>query len=172
MDLRLGPAGWVVFHDPLPPRLKGNLILKAADALAFCRARKLEVYLDVKTPKGEASLARLIRGSGWARRVTLFSGKVPSLRRFRRLFSSRPLFWVTGYRRSIHPRDLALARRMNLTGFAVYKQKATRLAIQRAHQAGLKIFVWTARSAPELKRLAHLGVDGIMSEVWPKPRSI
>ena len=65
MDLRRRPNGtWVVFHDPLSPKTSGP-ILELPPALAFCRARRLEVFLDVKERRDESSLARLLQDSGW-----------------------------------------------------------------------------------------------------------
>jgi glycerophosphoryl diester phosphodiesterase len=36
--------------------------------------------------------------------------------------------------------------------------------IQRAHAAGLRVNVWTANLYPTIRRLIHLGVDGIFSD--------
>ena len=172
MDLRRWPGGnWVVFHDPLPKAVNGSL-LEFPEALAFCRRRRLEAYLDVKDPRGESSLARLIRSSRWLGHTTLLAGGPGTLRRWRRIFPRQPLFWVTGFREPLTPRKIAQARRLRLTGFVSYRRWVTRVSVERARQAGLQVFVWTARTAADLKRFVRIGVDGIMSEVWPPPRSI
>ena len=172
MDLRRRPGGnWVVFHDSLPKAVNGSL-LELPEALAFCRRRRLEAYLDVKDPRGESSLARLIRSSRWLGHTTLLAGGPGTLRRWRRIFPRQPLFWVTGFREPLTPRKIAQARRLRLTGFVSYRRWVTRVSVERAHQAGLQVFVWTARTAADLKRFARIGADGIMSEVWPPPRSI
>jgi len=172
MDLRRRPSGdWVVFHDPLPATLP-KPVLEPSEALAFCRRRRLRAYLDVKDPRGESALASLIRDSGWLSRTTLLAGGLPTLRRWRKIFPHRPLFWVTGYRESITPRKIIQARRLRLTGFVSYRRWVTRGSVERVHRAGLQIIVWTVRTAGDLHRFARTGVDGIMSEVWPPPRSI
>ena len=172
MDLRRRPDGnWVVFHDPLPKAFNGPL-LEFSEALAFFRRRRIEAYLDVKDPHGESSLARLIRSSRWLGHTTLLAGGLPTLRRWRRIFPRQPLFWVTGFREPLTPRKITQARGLRLTGFVSYRRWVTRVSVERAHQAGLQVFVWTVRTAADLKRFARTGVDGIMSEVWPPPRSI
>ena len=172
MDLRRARRGdWVVFHDPLPKTLLGP-VLSLSQALAFCKARRLEAYLDVKDPRDEESLLLLIRRSGWLGHTTVLAGRTGSLRRWRRLLPDRPLFRVTGFKSSVTPHSVAQAARLGLTGFVSYKRWVTKPAVERVHRAGLKIFVWTVRTAAELKRFTGLGVDGVMSEVWPPPRSI
>ncbi len=172
MDLRRRPDGtWVVFHDPLPKTMDGP-VLKFPEALAFCRGRRLEAYLDVKDPRGESSLARLIRSSRWLGHTTLMAGGPATLSRWRKIFPRQPLFWVTGFREPLTPRKITQARRLRLSGFVSYRRWVTRASVQRAHRAGLQVIVWTVRTAADLKRFARTGVDGIMSEVWPPPRSI
>ncbi len=173
MDVRRNSDGtWVVFHDPIPQRMSDKPVLQLSDALTFCRSRRLEVYLDVKETQAERSLSQLIRKSGWLRRTTVLAGRPSSLRRWRRLLPGRPLFWVTGFRSSVTSRAVAQASRLGLTGFVSYEGRVTRTTVERAHRAGLKLFVWTVRTAADLKRFTRLEVDGIMSEVWPPPRSI
>ena len=170
MDLRRRPDGrWVLFHDPLRGRVLPGWVPGLPQALAYCRRAGVRVYLDVKERSGERSLAQHVRRSGaWGRTVWM-GGTPATLRRMRAVAPDRPLFWVTGYRRRITGRVLATARSIPLTGIAGYKGWVSRRIVERTHRAGLRIFVWTARTVPELRRFARMGVDGIMSEVWPPP---
>ena len=178
MDLRRTRDGdWIVFHDRFSSRpafAPGGKepVPTLAETLSFCRSRQLEAYLDIKEPAGELSLSRVLRLSGWLRRTKLMAGELESLRRWRRLFPQQPLFWVTGYKTRITPRRITQASRLRLTGFVSYKLNVTKTAVEQAHRAGLKVFVWTVRTASGLRRYARMGVDGIMSELWPPPRSI
>lgn len=178
MDLRRARDGtWLVYHDPFSarPRLAPGgtePVPTAAQALAFCRARGLQAYLDIKVPEGERSLSRLLRASGWLRRTVLMAGETGSLRRWRSIFPEQPLYWVTGYRDRITQRKIAEASGLRLNGFVSYKLNVRKAVVQLAHQAGLQVFVWTVRTASELKRYARMGVDGMMNERWPAPRSI
>ncbi len=168
MDVRrLADGAWVVRHDPY--RGRSSSLLPVAEALRFFRSRRVPLFLDVKSPRGERELARIVRRSGWLRRTTILAGSFPSLRRWRRLVPGRRLFWVTGYRQPVSPAKVARAHRLGLAGFVAYKGLAGRRAVERVHRAGMKIFVWTARSRRDLRRCARTGVDGVMSEIWPAP---
>lgn len=201
MDVRrLADGAWVVFHDPhlgrttdssgllcrfsrdslagldaggwFSPRFRGERIPLVSEVIRLCRSRRVPVFLDVKSAQGERELAGLLRRSGWLGRTTVLAGTAPSLRRWRRLLPRRPVFWVTGFGQPVSPRKIARARRMGLAGFVAYKGKVGRRTVERVHRAGMRILVWTARTRRELRRLARLGVDGMMSELWPEPPSI
>ena len=130
MDVRrLAEGAWVVFHDPhlahttdssgrlsrlsrsslaeldaggrFSPRFRGERIPLVSEAIQLCRSRRVPVFLDVKSPRGEGELARLVRRSGWLSRTTILAGTYPSLRRWRRLLPGRRLFWVTGFRQPV-----------------------------------------------------------------------
>lgn len=201
MDVRrLADGAWVVFHDPhlgrttdssgrlrrlswrslagldaggwFSPRFRGERIPLLSEAIRLCRSRRVPIFLDVKSSSGERELARLLRRSGWLRRTTVLAGAAPSLRRWRRLLPGRPIFWVTGFRQPVSPEKIARARRLGLAGFVAYRGRVSRRTVERVHRAGMRIHVWTVRTAGELRRCARLGVDGMMSELWPQPPSI
>ena len=193
MDVRrTADRVWVVFHDSTLNRMTGRrgrvaqtrwVVLKELEsagepipsleqALDFCRRREAKVFLDVKVRRDERSLFKAIRRSRWLSRATIGAGNVPTLRRWKRLLRERPLFWVTGYRAAVISARIRQTHRLGLTGLAVYRRWVTKGAVSQVHAAGLKLYAWTARSQREIRRLADCGVDGIMSEVWPPPRSI
>ena len=198
MDVRRSADGvWIVFHDPalkrttgrrgrlervswdtlscldagswFSSRFEGERIPRIEQVLDFCRRKGVKAFLDVKVIERERELVQALRASGGLNRVWIGAGTLHSLRRWRRLLGGRPLFWVTGFRAPVTAGRVHQARRLKLAGIVAYKRWATRAAVKRTHQAGLKLFVWTARRPKEIKRLALLGVDGIMSEVWPAP---
>ena len=169
MDVRrLADGAWIVRHDPYRGSSSSGF-LPVAEALRFCRSRRISVYLDVKSGERERELALLLRRSGWLREASILAGTYPSLRRWRQLLPGRPLFWVTGYRQRVGPLKVARARRLKLAGFVAYKGAVGPRAVERAHRAGLKVFVWTLRTGEEIRRYARIGVDGMMSERWPAP---
>lgn len=168
MDVRrLADGAWVVRHDPYRGPSSG--FLPVAEALRFCRSRRVRVFLDVKSGERERELARLLRRSGWLQGASVLAGTYPSLRRWRRLLPARPLFWVTGYRQRLGSGKVARARRLGLAGFVAYKGRVGRRTVEQVHRAGMKVFVWTVRTGEEIRRYARLGVDGMMSERWPAP---
>jgi glycerophosphoryl diester phosphodiesterase len=198
VDLRRSADGvWVAFHDPTLGRttngsgwlrkkrweelraldaggwfsslFRGERIPRLRQVLDFCREQGVEIFLDVKVKGREADLVRTLRRSGWFSHIAVGYGQPTSLEKWRRLLPGSPLFWVTGFRAPITARRVSQARRWKVTGLASYKGWVTRRTIGRVHEAGLKLYVWTARTPAEVKRLAACGVDGIMSEVWPHP---
>ncbi|MBI1953712.1 MAG: hypothetical protein HYS41_06290 [Candidatus Omnitrophica bacterium] len=197
-DLRQTADGvWVIFHDPSLKRttgrdallertpwsrlkglqaggwfsegFRGEPVPRLADLLIFCREQKVRLFLDLKVTGEEESLAGLLKGSGCLNRVSLGVGEISAFGRWRRLLREIPLFWVTGYEDSITPERMALAKRWRLNGFVAYRRWVTARTVKGLRAQGLEIYVWTIRNARELARFARMGVDGLMSEVWPWP---
>ncbi len=172
MDVRRTADGvWVVLHDPMPGRATDlpKSIPQVSEALALCRSRRVKAFLDVKQGSYEEELAQIVKRSGWLHQTVLLAGHDASLRRWRKLLPQHPLFRVTGFRVPITRKAIAQAHRMRLTGFVGYRRWVNRQTVDWVHQAGLQIVVWTVRTSSDLKRYARLGVDGMMSEVWPPP---
>lgn len=190
VDVRRSSDGvWIAFHDSTLQRItghRGNVarvrwrVLRSLDAggdripritevLNLCGRRGVRVILDVKVRDREKELFRILQRSGWLDRVIVGAGTLPTLKRWRRLLTVTPLFWVTGFRSAITPYRVNQARRLKLTGLLAYRGWVTQAALQRAHRSGLKLYVWTVRTPAQLKRFVALGVDGIMNEIWPLP---
>jgi len=176
MDVRRCPDGtWIVFHNrfsrrPLHAAGSQEPVPTVTQALSFCRSRSAAVFLDVKEPRHEKELLAVVARSGWLPKTTVFASTLSSLRRWRRLLPpGHPLFWVTGYRAPLTPRRMALARAVPVTGIAAYGRWVHPVSVRRVREARLRLLVWTARTAAQIRRYAALGVDGIMSEVWPPP---
>ncbi len=188
MDVRRTADGvWVAFHDPTLKRTTGRSgrlnrlpwrdltrveaggepIPCVSDVLAICRSKGVEVFLDVKESHAERTLWRVLQGSKWSRRTRILAGNRASLVRWRKILPPHhPLYWVTGFRDSVPERRIRQAQQLRLTGIAATKGQVTSKTVKRIHRAGLEIYVWTMRTAADLKRYANLGVDGMMSEVW------
>ena len=148
-------------------RFEKERIPSLKEALAFCKRKKLSLFLDLKVARHEKEILRVVRTSGWSDHVLIGAGTAPSLRRWRALDGKIPLYWVTGFRGKATSRRLRRACRLKVTGLAMYKKRLTKQTVERIHDAGLKIYVWTAVTASELRKFSCYGVDGIMSEVWP-----
>lgn len=184
-DVRLSSDGtWVVFHDRSLRRTTGRSgwiaktswtvlssfgILQLEDLLDFCQRRKVQLFLDVKVSGKEERLARALKRGRFRKSVSLGAGSIPALALLRRALKGVPLFWVTGYRVSMTQGRISQAKGLGLKGLVAYKRWVTRSVLRKVHQAGLKLYAWTIRTPRELERYARLGVDGIMSEVWPPP---
>ncbi len=184
---RTSDGVWVVFHDTTLRRITGRSgrlagipwgrlkkldprIPRVSELAGWCRARGLGLFLDVKVEGEEEDLLAVLRRSRWLRRVRILSGTIPGLRRWRRLLpAGHPLYWVTGFRDSLTPARVRTARRLGLTGLAACKERVHPATVAELRRAGMELFVWTVRAASELESYARLGVDGMMSEVWPSP---
>lgn len=178
---------WVVFHDATLHRITGCSgrlartpwgrlkklevqIPQVSELVRWCRAGGLQLFLDVKVDRAEPDLLALLRRSGWLHRIRILAGTIPSLRRWRRLLpADHPLYWVTGFRDSLTAARVRTARGLHLTGLVAHKGRVHAAAIEEIRRAGMELFVWTVRTASEVRFYARLGVDGMMSEVWPPP---
>ena len=149
------------------PRFKKERILPFTEALDFCKRKNLSLFLDLKVPRYEKEIFHLVQGSGWMGHVLIGAATIPSLRRWRVLDKRIPLFWVTGFRARVTSRRVRQAGHLQVTGLASYKKWITKHTVDRLHAAGLKCYLWTVRTPTELRRFSAIGVDGIMSEVWP-----
>ena len=185
-DVRRTADGvWVVFHDRSLRRITGMRgwisktrwsqirhlpIPTVADVLSLCRKKAVTLHLDVKIAEGEKQLLAVLRSSGSLHRTVICASVLASLKRWRKLLpQGQPLLWVTGYRMPITPGRIALAKSLKLSGLLSYKRWINPRSVRRTHEAGMKLYLWTARTPKELARFASFGVDGIMSELWPPP---
>lgn len=148
-------------------QFRGEPIPRLSDLLRWCRSRRVALFLDVKVNSHEKELAQLLKHSGWLSQITIGAGKAESLLRWRGLLPKNEIFWVTGHRRRVTQRRVRQALGLKLTGIAAYRRWIDLEAVRLAQSANLKLYVWTAQTPQEIKRLVRLGVDGIMSEVWP-----
>ncbi len=185
-DVRRTADGvWVAFHDRSLRRTTGEKgwlsrkrwkqiqhlpIPAVSDLLSLCRKRGVTLHLDLKISEGEKQLLAVLRSSGWLHRTVICASLLASLKRWRKILpQQQPLFWVTGYRMPVTPGRIALAKSLKLTGLLSYKRWVTPRSVERVHKAGMKLYLWTARTPKELRRFASYEVDGIMSELWPPP---
>ena len=186
-DVRLTRDGHLVaFHDALINRvtplrgrvrahtlaeltstsvLGGGPVLPLADLLPAFADSCLTV--DIKDPAVIEPLAALLTATGSAARVCAAGARGSWLRRLAELTGPElctALSW----------RDLArLASRggrFTAGGFAHVPLRLGRLPVfrddllARAHDAGLRVIVWTVNDTPTMQRLLDCGVDGIITD--------
>ena len=131
--------------------------------------------IDIKTPEALVPLVRLLRDAGAEGRVCVASFSDASLRRFRDLTGGRV---ATAAGRSAVLYTVAtplLPGLVNTPGAAfqvpVHHTVAGRRVtivtprfLDAAHRRGMKVHVWDVDEADEMRRLLHLGVDGIITD--------
>lgn len=129
--------------------------------------------IDAKSPESVPLLAKAVHERKAWDRVCLASFSARSLRQLRRLLTPRV---ATSYSAPGAAAMLFLpGRRLRarLLGYAAVAQVpvrnrgvpvATPRFIDRAHELGKQVHVWTVDDAAEIHRLLDLGVDGIFSD--------
>jgi glycerophosphoryl diester phosphodiesterase len=144
----------------------GGAIVTLADVLAAFPDACFTI--DVKESRTVAPLAELLRETGAIRRVCIAGARGSWLDELRRLTSDQ-LCTALSFR------DLArLTTRSAPSGvtgsFAHVPLRLGRLrvytgeVVQRAHDAGVRVIVWTVNDSATMHRLLDQGVDGIITD--------
>ena len=151
--------------------------------------RPLRLLIETKHPTRygglvEQELVRLLRRFGWAgagnqaaladtgpagelkadEPVTIMSFAPTALRRIRLLAPSVPLTLLTDERR-IPPlrRDGSLPAGVHISGPGIRVLRSEPDYVERAHQAGNRVFCWTVDRPEDVELVRRLGVDAIIT---------
>jgi len=143
---------------------QGERIPTLKEALALID-KKTQVNVELKgigTAKSVADLIRkLIQDKRWKKEDFLVSSfDHPELREFFKNDSDIPIAIL--FEDNFFP-YLPLAEELKATAINIPLYIASQKYIQQAHQAGLKVNVWTVNTARDIRRLYDYGVDGIIS---------
>jgi glycerophosphoryl diester phosphodiesterase len=148
------------------PVLGGEPVLPLSDLLAAFPDSCF--LLDVKDPAAVRPLARLLRQSGAAARVCAAGARGAWLRALR-LLTGPELCTALSWRDLVHlaarPRG-----RYGDAGFAHVPLRLGRVPVfrddlvHRAHDAGVRVLVWTVNDPATMHRLLDHGVDGIITD--------
>ena len=152
------------------PVLGGGPVLPLGELLAAFPDACFTV--DVKEPETIRPLAELLRSTGAARRVCAAAARETWLAELRRL-TGPALCTALSWRalaRLTHPRLALLGRRMEGATFAHVPLRLGQVPIftdgvvHRAHDAGIRVLVWTVNHPGAMHRLLDAGVDGIITD--------
>jgi glycerophosphoryl diester phosphodiesterase len=156
------------------------------DALEFLREHRLGVHLDVKLPGYEADVVAALRRHGLEDRAVVSTAFAVTSRRIALLAPALPR--AIGY-----PRDrygvsripwpsrltkagaaalrLAMPARVPLllrvgraNVLSLHHALCSRAAVATAHRLGAPVLAWTVNDPATVRRLAAIGVDGIVSD--------
>jgi glycerophosphoryl diester phosphodiesterase len=185
LDIRLTADGWpIVMHDATVDRTTGGhgavagLTLAQVRELATADGRPVPTLDEVFEAFGPALLYNLelkgqglfgrdlatavadrIEGHQLASRVLVSSFNPLLLRRGRRHFArSTPLALIKGHRRA-GPADLLFSGPAENPDYRLVDEKY----MARARRRGQRVFAWTVDQAAEARRLARLGVHGLIT---------
>ena len=186
LDVRFdGEGNVVVFHDSELARLCGRpgrmeelsaaeraaqrvggqpvpLLVEVLDALG-----DLELDVEIKSAKPgrmgalAAATAELIRKSGRAEQVLVSSFDPFALLQFHRHLPEVALAYLFHDEQPLPMRKGWVGNWMGASILHPQHTLVTEARVKAWHTAGMPINVWTVDDAPELKRLALLGVDGV-----------
>jgi glycerophosphoryl diester phosphodiesterase len=156
------------------------------DALAYLREQRLGVHLDVKLPGYEAEVVAAIRRHGLEDRALVSTAYAVTARRIAELAPALPRAigyprdrlgvarfpWPAGLtragaaalRRAMPLRVPVLLRRARANVLSLHHALCSRAAIGAAHRLGAPVLAWTVNEPEIVRRLATLGVDGIVSD--------
>lgn len=153
-------------------RFRGERIPTLEETLEFARGR-IGLNLEVKETdlkgrgrgNGDAALVRAlasaVRRTGFADFLVVSSFSPALLHRVRQAMPRARLGWLC----SRSCRGLKrLQRRVDLFAFHPHQRLATPRRVRAAHDRGLRVFVWTVNDPAAMRRLVHLGCDGLMTD--------
>jgi glycerophosphoryl diester phosphodiesterase len=122
--------------------------------------KRMKILIELKEPALEEKIMNLIVGKGLEKNVIIISFLEESLKRVRSLNNEVETGLI--YVRHKNPVKAALELKANYL-LPLYRFTHT-ADVERAHQNGLKIIVWTVNQQEEVLQYQKKGVDGITSD--------
>jgi glycerophosphoryl diester phosphodiesterase len=163
----LDAGSW--FNQSYPAKARGRFVRQRIppleEVLMWVRRRVCRALLEIKQgseayPGIEAKILRTIRHTATASLVTVISFDHAALRRLRELDANLSL--GASFKRPLFA--LRRAKSLGAQMVAPHWAFTSRRFIRRAHQAGLKVVVWTVNQPGAMRRKISDGVDGIVTD--------
>lgn len=105
----------------------------------------------------EQRVVEIVERQNMVNQVMIMSLRPEGVKKIKAL---RP-HWRCGVLMSVSVGDI---QRVEADFLAVNAQFATRSFINRAHNSGKEVYVWTINDAPTMSRMMNRGVDGILTD--------
>jgi len=156
------------------------------EALAFLSQHDVGVHLDAKEPGYEQALVDAVRRHGLEGRAIVSTAFTQTTRRLEQLAPwlpraigyPRDRLGVSGFawpRAATRAGAVALAqamplrlplliRRARANVLSLHHTLCSQAAVAAAHRAGVPVLAWTVNQEDRVRRLADIGVDGIVSD--------
>jgi len=146
---------------------KGERILTLEEALE-CISGKADLCLEIKSyddtqPAIELKILFIVSRFDYLERTVISSFNAGTLARVRELAPDATLGLIVGAAQS-SGNSLASARALGAQSIHLQKELASREFLNRAWDDGFDVFVWTVNELREMKALAGLGVQGLISD--------
>ncbi len=137
----------------------GEKIPTLEEALDFLD-KKVKVFVELKEEDIEEQVLAIVHARGLEKNVVIVSFLENALRKIRELNSTIETGLI--YAKHKNPLNAALDLKANyLLAFYRFTHTAN---VEKAHESGLKVVVWTINTPEEVEQYAKKGVDGIASD--------
>lgn len=137
----------------------GEKVPTLEEALDFLD-RKVKVLVELKEAGVEEQVLSIVKKCGLEKNVVITSFLEEALKKIRELNKNIEIGLI--YAKHSNPIKAALELKANYL-VALYRFTHT-ATIQKAHENGLKIIVWTINTPEEAQEYAKKGVDGIATD--------
>ncbi len=138
---------------------KGEKIPTLEETLDFLD-KKVKVFIELKETGIEEQVLSIVHAKGLEKNVVITSFLEDALKKVRELDKDIETGLI--YAKHKNPIKVALELKANYL-FALYRFTHT-ANVQKAHENGLKVIVWTINTPEEVEEYAKKGVDGIASD--------
>jgi glycerophosphoryl diester phosphodiesterase len=122
--------------------------------------KKVKVFVELKETGVEEQVLSIVHAKGLEKNVVITSFLEDALKKVRELDKDIETGLI--YAKHKNPVKAALELKANYL-FAFYRFTHT-ANVQKAHENGLKVIVWTINTPQEVEEYAKKGVDGIASD--------
>jgi glycerophosphoryl diester phosphodiesterase len=138
---------------------KGEKIPTLKEALDFLD-KKVKILIELKEEGVEEKVLSLMREGGLQKKVIIVSFKEEALRKIRELNKEVE----TGLLYVKHKNPIKAALDLEASYLLPLYRFTHSANVQKAHENGLKVIVWTVNKPEEVADYAKKGVDGIASD--------
>ena len=122
--------------------------------------KKVKVFIELKEAGIEEQVLSIVHAKGLEKNVVIVSFLEDALKKVRELDKDIETGLI--YAKHKNPLKAALELKANYL-LALYRFTHT-ANVQKAHENGLKVVVWTINNPQEVEEYAKKGVDGIASD--------
>lgn len=153
------------FPEKAKPQFAGEKIPTLQTVIEFAKTVPIKLYIETKTVKSarkdfERKVEEVLDEEGFDSFVVVQSFDVESLKRMKAI---NPNIKTALLVEHLTDETIELAKQISASEVAPNHESVKSLLVRRAHEAGLKVTVWTVDDPAEIKRLQEAGVDGIIT---------
>jgi glycerophosphoryl diester phosphodiesterase len=149
------------------PEFAGEPIPTLEEALKLVSGH-LRLVIEIKPQGIEREVLDAIRAAGVAPAdVMIFSFRREAVETIAKLEPMLPTSWLIGdmpWQPSERRAKIAEALSIRASAIGLPQSRVDPAVVRLAHEAGFSVFVWTVNDPADMRYLARIGVDGIISD--------